>query len=63
MIDAQGNKTNVTHTPTADNIANSYDVPSPYTLAATNKDAVIFVQDTGELLLGENVYNQVKAML
>lgn len=61
MIDAQGNKTNVTHTPTADNIANSYDVPSPYTLAATNKDAVIFVKDTGELLLGENVYNQVMA--
>ena len=36
-------------------------MPSPYTQAATSPDAVIFVQDTGELLLGKNVYDQVMA--
>lgn len=40
---------------------NSYDLPSPYEQAATNPDAVIYVPDTGELLLGQNVYDQVMA--
>lgn len=41
--------------------ANSYDVPSPYEQAAKDPDAVIFVADTGELLLGSKVYEQVMA--
>ncbi len=40
---------------------NSYDMPSPYEYAATNDNAVVYVPDTGELLLGENVFNQVMA--
>lgn len=40
---------------------NSYDMPSPYEYAAANPDAVVYVPDTGELLLGENVFNQVMA--
>lgn len=48
---------------TADKIivANSYDLPSPYVATATKSDAVIFVKDTGELLLGEKIYNDVMA--
>ena len=42
---------------------NSYDMPSPYELAASAAyaDKVIYVPDTGELLLGKNVFDQVMA--
>lgn len=42
---------------TANSTMNSYDVPSPYETIQNNPNDVIFVPDTGELLLGENVYN------
>lgn len=42
-------------------VTNSYELPNPYTESANNPDSVIFVKDTGELLLGENIYNQVLA--
>ncbi len=42
-------------------VVNSYDLPNPYSTVANDTDAVVFVKDTGELLLGENVYNQVMA--
>lgn len=63
VTDASSNKTEVTHTPTSDAVVNSYDLPSPYSeiTKEENADKVIFVQDTGELLLGENVYNQIMA--
>ena len=37
----------------------SYDNPSPYKQAADDPDAIIYVPETGELLLGENVYNKL----
>lgn len=44
-------------------IANSYDTPSPYEQIcdAANKDKVIFVPQTGELLIGDNVYDKLMA--
>lgn len=35
----------------------TYDSPDPYTAAAKNKDAVIYVPETGELLLGADRYD------
>ena len=34
----------------------------PYSLAANNDDAVVFVPETGEILLGENKYQQLMAV-
>ncbi len=44
-------------------IANNYDTPSPYEQIhdAANKDKVIFVPQTGELLIGDNVYDKLMA--
>ncbi len=42
-------------------VANSYDLPSPYAQIAENPNGMIFVKDTGELLLGDNIYEQVMA--
>lgn len=36
---------------------NSYDTPSPYETVHENPDEVIYVPDTGEILLGGNVYD------
>ena len=58
-IDADGNPASFTADVTI--TMNSYDIPSPYEKAATSPDAVIYVPDTGELLLGQNVYDQVMA--
>lgn len=44
---------------TASTTMNSYDIPSPYEAIQNDPDGVIFVPDTGELLLGENVYNDL----
>uniref|UniRef100_UPI00405700A5 flagellin N-terminal helical domain-containing protein n=1 Tax=Acetatifactor sp. TaxID=1872090 RepID=UPI00405700A5 len=38
----------------------SYD--DPYTIAANDPDAVIYVPETGELLLGDNRYNELMAV-
>lgn len=35
------------------------DDPSPYINASNNKDDVYFVKETGELLIGENIYKQL----
>lgn len=53
----------VEQTITASATRNSYDVPSPYEEIQKpgNKGSVIFVPDTGELLLGEDVYDAVMA--
>lgn len=40
---------------------NSYDVPSPYEEIQNNPGSAIFVPDTGELLLGKDVYDAVMA--
>lgn len=44
-------------------VMNSYDKSAsgedPYTYVSNNDDAVVFVPDTGELLLGKNVYNKL----
>lgn len=49
----------------ATNVMNSYDKSAdgddPYTFVSKNDDAVVFVPDTGELLLGKNVYNDLMA--
>ena len=34
----------------------------PYSIAANDPDAIVFVPETGELLLGENKYNQLMAI-
>lgn len=34
----------------------------PYSIAANDPDAIVFVPETGELLLGENKYNQLMAV-
>ncbi|MCD7836453.1 MAG: hypothetical protein LUG83_07385 [Lachnospiraceae bacterium] len=61
--DADGNLVDSQFTTTA--VMNSYDKSAdgedPYTYAANNPDAVVYVPDTGELLLGENVYNELMA--
>lgn len=37
----------------------STEVPSPYTTITQNPDQVIYLYDTGELLLGDNVYKEM----
>lgn len=59
--DAFGNKVATPYTANPIAVTNSYDIPSPYSQAAADPDTVIFVKDTGELLLGENVYNNIIA--
>lgn len=50
--DADGNDVTLDST-----VVHSYD--DPYKMAAENDDAVIFVPETGELLLGKNKYNEL----
>lgn len=44
-------------------IMHSYDVPAgysnPYEYVADNDDAVVYIPETGEMLLGENVYKEL----
>lgn len=54
--DADGNQKTMTAT-----VAHSYDAPSPYK-QAMDDDAVIFVPETGELLLGKNKYAELSAV-
>lgn len=55
--DAQGNEQTINVTA----VTNSYDEQSPYVVAANNPNAVIYVPDTGEILLGETVFNNLMA--
>jgi len=57
--DADGNETTVTMNST---MVHSYAEPSPYKQVSEDKDAVIFVPETGELLLGENKYNELMSV-
>lgn len=42
-------------------VVHSYEDPDPYKLTDQDPDALIFVPDTGELLLGKNVYDTLMA--
>ena len=46
--------------PTAVKVAKSTDVPSPYTSAGD--DDVVYLSDTGEILLGKNVYEALSSL-
>lgn len=60
--DADGNVT-TEDVVAADKIitSHSYDVPTAYELASRNPDNVYFIPETGELVLGENVYSKMMA--
>ncbi|MCH5275113.1 MAG: hypothetical protein J1E65_04690 [Lachnospiraceae bacterium] len=55
--DADGNLITEDLGPTT--IVHSYDTPNAYELAANDPDGIYFVPETGELILGDNVYNQM----
>ena len=40
-------------------IVHSYDVPTAYELAANDPDGIYFIPETGEMILGDNVYNKM----
>lgn len=40
-------------------MVHSYDVPTAYELAAKNPDSIYFIPETGELILGDNVYAEM----
>lgn len=42
-------------------VVHSYDIPTAYELASTNPDDVYFIPETGEMLLGDNVYADMMA--
>ena len=50
IVDADGNTVKM-------QTIHSYD--DPYSVAASNPDAIIFVPETGEILLGDNRYNEL----
>lgn len=58
--DADGNVTteNIVDTVTT---VHSHEVPTAYELVSKNPDNVYFIPETGELLLGENVYSKMMA--
>lgn len=60
--DADGNVT-TEDVVTADKVitVHSYDVPTAYELAGANADNVYFIPETGELMLGDNVYSKMMA--
>lgn len=53
----------IDHTINVTAVAKSSDTPSPYTMLENDKDAVIYLPDTGEILLGENVYKKLSALV
>ena len=55
--DANGDEQTLTST-----TVHSYEEPSPYEQAANDPDAIIYVPETGEILLGDNVYNQLMSV-
>lgn len=62
LTDADGNALTYDGTnPIVVETAHSYDSPSPYAQIGddANTNKAIFIQETGELLLGENAYNQM----
>lgn len=60
--DANGNITTQEVVPASQiHTVNAGEIPSAYELAAENPDDVYFIPETGELILGENVYGQMMA--
>lgn len=56
--DAGGNITTVDAVdPSKVITSHSYDIPSGYELASTNPDKVYFIPETGEMVLGDDVYS------
>lgn len=55
--DADGNPVPINST-----VVHSYELPSPYKQASEDPDAVLFVPETGEILLGENKYAELMAV-
>lgn len=56
--DADGNIITQDIVPASDVVTVScHDVPSAYELASQNPDKVYFIPETGEMILGENIYN------
>lgn len=51
-----------TQTLAATKEAYSYDTPSPYVEVANDPDAIIYLPDTGEILLGENHYKTLTSV-
>ena len=47
---------------TWDDIKTMHSYEDPYSEAANNPDAIVYVPETGEILLGENKYNQLMAV-
>ena len=45
-----------------DDIQTVHSYEDPYAIVANDPDAIVFVPETGELLLGENKYNQLMAI-
>ena len=43
------------------NVVHSYDIPTAYELASRNPDNVYFIPETGEMILGDNVYSEMMA--
>lgn len=43
-------------------ITTMHSYEDPYTFVANNKDAIVYVPETGEILLGENKYNELMAV-
>ncbi len=52
--DAGGNQATMTAT-----VVHSYESPSPYKQAAEDTNAVIYVPETGEILLGDSMYEEL----
>lgn len=60
--DADGNVTTEEVVPANQvTVTHSYDVPTAYELAGQNPDNVYFIPETGELILGDNVYSKMMA--
>lgn len=60
--DANGNVTTEEAVPAANmKTVHDYEVPSAYEQASQNPDNVYFIPETGELVLGENVYSKLMA--
>ena len=58
--DADGNVTTEEVVSAGDVVTvHSYDVPTAYEQAAGNPDKVFFIPETGELILGDNVYSKM----
>lgn len=56
---ADGTYTDVSWSTASGEITEMHSYDDPYTFVSENPDAVVYVPETGELLLGENKYNEI----